>query len=290
MRVQLVPRGLTNSRLRFGALLGSAVVALAQPLAAAPAWQANLTKDPPGNFPPPRSLHANYVFGWSGFTAATAEVQFSRASDRFQLQGTGHTTGLVRALWKYDVNYRANSDASNLRPIDATQVDGYRAKKVTTQLTFVGNTVHRTRFDTPGPSPAKPKDFTFPNLYDLLTSMLYVRSQPLAERSSCRVVVYPATNAYLVTATVLGREKVSVRAGKYNAIKIAVQLKRVGKNLELEPHRKFRRATVWVSDDSDRIILRIEAQIFVGTVFAELQSVRFDDQQPKPPAEGEEGT
>jgi len=44
----------------------------------------------------------------------------------------------------------------------------------------------------------------------------------------------------------------------------------------LQPHRKFRRATIWVSDDTDRILLRIEAQVFVGTVFAELQSVRFD--------------
>jgi hypothetical protein len=69
---------------------------------------------------------------------------------------------------------------------------------------------------------------------------------------------------------------VTVRAGTYNAIKVDLQLKRVGKNLELEPHRKFRRATVWLSDDANRIPLRIEAQIFVGTVFAELQAMRFD--------------
>jgi Protein of unknown function (DUF3108) len=56
-----------------------------------------------------------------------------------------------------------------------------------------------------------------------------------------------------------------------------LQLSRIGKNRELEPHRKFRRATVWLSDDSDRLLLRIQAQIFVGTVFAELQSVEFDD-------------
>jgi Protein of unknown function (DUF3108) len=54
-------------------------------------------------------------------------------------------------------------------------------------------------------------------------------------------------------------------------------LKKLGKNLELEPHRKFRRATVWISDDSDRIILRIEAQVFIGTVFAELQSAHFEN-------------
>ena len=91
-----------------------------------------------------------------------------------------------------------------------------------------------------------------------------------------RVVVFPATSAYLATLTVVGREKVTVHAGNYKAIKIDLQLSKVGKNLELEPHRKFRRATIWISDDSDRVLLRAEAQIFVGTVFAELQSVRFD--------------
>jgi Protein of unknown function (DUF3108) len=90
-------------------------------------------------------------------------------------------------------------------------------------------------------------------------------------------VVYPATNAYLATATVLGREKISVRSGGYKAIKIDLQLKKVAKDLQLEPHRKFRRATIWVSDDADRIVLRIEAQVFVGTVFAELQSIHFDE-------------
>jgi hypothetical protein len=56
-----------------------------------------------------------------------------------------------------------------------------------------------------------------------------------------------------------------------------LKLSRVGKNLELQPHRKFRRASIWVSDDSDRLLLRAEAQIFVGSVFAELRSVRFEN-------------
>src|SRR5207244_12126256 len=95
--------------------------------------------------------------------------------------------------------------------------------------------------------------------------------------SVSRVAMYAATNAYLATVTVTGREKSSVRAGTYNAIKLDLRLKRIGKQLELEPHKKFRRATIWVSDDAERLILRIDAQIFVGTVFAELQSVRLDN-------------
>jgi len=142
---------------------------------------------------------------------------------------------------------------------------------------FTNNGVTCARTEGQGSAVStKTRDFSFPNLFDLHSAMLYLRSQPLRDRSIHRVVVYPASSAYLATITVLGREKVSVRAGNYTAIKMDLQLNRIGKKLDLEPHRKFRRATVWVSDDNDRILLRIEAQVFVGTVFAELESVRFD--------------
>jgi hypothetical protein len=114
-------------------------------------------------------------------------------------------------------------------------------------------------------------------LYDLHSAALYLRSQPLKEGNVYRLAIYPATNAYLASIKVIGRDKISVHAGTYNAIKLDLQLKRIGKHLELEPHKKFRRGTIWVSDDPERLILRVEAQIFVGTVFAELQSMRFDN-------------
>jgi len=68
-----------------------------------------------------------------------------------------------------------------------------------------------------------------------------------------------------------------VRSGNYNAIKMDLRLQRVNKKNELEAHRKFKRATIWLSDDNDRVLLRIESQIFVGAVTAELQSIRFDN-------------
>jgi len=114
----------------------------------------------------------------------------------------------------------------------------------------------------------------------MFSALLYLRSQPLRQGDVYRVVVYPATNAYLATLTVVGRERLAVEAGDFPAIKLDVQLKKIGKKGELEPHKKFRRASVWVSDDDDRLLLRIVASVFVGNVFAELQSVRFPTSQP----------
>lgn len=241
-------------------------------------WEATVSKDPPGNFPELRPLRASYRFGWSGFTAATGDVHVTKPSqDTFQLDGTGRTIGLVRALWKLDVNYQAVTSAGTLRPIEVDQTENYRSKKIATHLAFTNTGVTRKRTEGKGAAETKTRQFNFPNLFDLFSAMLYLRSQPLKDRSIYRVVAYPATNAYLATVTVIGREKISVHAGNYNAIKLDLQLKRIGKQRQLEPHRKFRRATIWVSDNTERLLLRIEAQVFVGTVFAELQSVRFDN-------------
>ena len=243
-------------------------------------WQAKLNKEPAGDFPPLRPLRASYRFGWSGFTAAAGDVHFTKPSgDRFKLDGTGRTTGLVRALWKLDVNYQAIANALTLGPIETRQTESYRSKKIVTHLTFTNGGVIRTRTEDKGKSETKTRQFNFPHLFDLFSAMLYLRSQPLKDHSVYRIVAYPATNVYLATVTVTGREKISVHAGSYNAIKLDLQLMRIGKHFELEPHRKFRNATIWVSDDSERLLLRIEAQVFVGTVFAELQSVRFDNNQ-----------
>jgi hypothetical protein len=240
-------------------------------------WEATLSKDPVGNFPELRPLRASYRFGWSGLTAATGDVHFTKPSEsKFQLDGTGRTIGLVRALWKLDLNYQAAANADTLRPIETQQIENYRSKKIATHLTFTNNGVTRARTEGNGGAEAKTRQFRFPDLFDLFSAMLYLRSQPLKDHSVYRVVAYPATNAYLATVTVIGRGKISVHAASYSAIKLDLQLKRIGKHRELEPHRKFRRATIWVSDDTERLLLRIEAQVFVGTVFAELQSVRFD--------------
>src|SRR4029077_5866154 len=241
-------------------------------------WQATLSKDPPGTFPELRPLPATYRFGWSGLTAATGEVHFNKPSgDKFQFDGTGRTIGFVRALWRFDVNHRAFANAETLHPIETQQTENYQSKKIVTNLMFTNSGVTRARTEGEGDAAGtKSRQFSFPNLFDLHSAALYLRSQPLRDRSVYHVVVYPATNAYLATVTVVGREKISVRAGTYKAIKLDLQLKRINKQLELEPHRKFRRATIWVSDNADRLLLRIEAQVFVGTVFAELQSAHFD--------------
>lgn len=261
----------------WAAILTSSAILLTKPASAAGDWPSTLTREARGNFPDLRPVRTTYVFGWSGITAATAEIYFHRGDQQtFVLEGRGRTVGLARVLWRFDLSYRSVANAQTLRPIEMHQVETARGKRIETNLEFSNAGVSRTRAEGNRATPAT-KDFTLENLNDLHSVLLYLRSQPLRDRSVYRVAVYPANSAYLATVTVLGREHIRVRAGSYNAIRLDLQLQRVSKKNELEPHRKFKRASILISDDNDRLLLRIEGQIFIGTVTAELQSARFEN-------------
>jgi len=243
--------------------------------AGAASWESTVTSSSPPAFPNPRPMHARYGFGWSGFPCASAEIQLNKAAgNRLQLGVTARTTGLARALWKFDATHVSMVEASTLHPISVQQVENDRGKKILTELSFNSAGVVSKVIETPG-SGTKVRRFDFPHLFDLQSALLYLRSQSLQERNVQRIVVYSATAPYLATVTVLGRERVTVPAGAYNAIKFDLQLNRI-KDGQLQPHRKFRRASAWLSDDPDRVLLKIEAQVFIGSVLCELQGVDYD--------------
>src|SRR5205085_10113613 len=174
----------------------------------------------------------------------------------------------VRSLWDFDASPTSVVNGATLHAVEVKQVENVRNKKTVTELSFGAGGVTSKVTETPSKSAGpKVRRFDFPDLFDLQSGVLYLRSQPLQERSVQRIVVYPATSPYLATVTVLGRERLTVPAGTYNAIKLDLQLSKIGKDRELKPYKKFRRATAWFADDGDRILLRIEAQVFVGTVF-----------------------
>jgi len=258
---------------RIGLVTALVFLATAPAFSADSNWESTVTSSSPPTFPNPRPMQARYGFGWSGFPCATAEIRLSKGSGRIQLDVGARTTGLARALWKFDATHTSSVDAESLRPIAVRQIENDRGTHILTELSFSQTGVVSKVTETPGPEP-KVRRFDFPRLFDLQSAMLYLRSQSLQERNVQRIVAYSATAPYLATVTVLGRERVTVPAGTYNAIKFDLQLNRI-KDGQLQPHRKFRRATAWLSDDADRVMLKMEAQVFIGSVVCELQSVDF---------------
>jgi hypothetical protein len=216
-----------------------------------------------------------YRFGWSGFPAARAEINFQLGHGVYQSDATGGTYGFPRTLFRLDVIHRSTTDRVTLRPVHLFQEERYRAETVRTTVDYKPDRLIALREVTPQKSPPKPITFDLTPVFDMQSAVLWLRSTPLQPGQKETLIVWPSNAPYLATVTVLGREPIRVAGEERPAIKLDLQLKRIDKKtLQLKEHKKFKSGRAWLSDDELRVPLRVEADIFIGYVYAELESVQ----------------
>ena len=256
-------------------LFGSTQEVRADP---SPAWARSLTSDKgPGKFTALPAIRLAYRFGWSGIQAATADIHlFSPTRNTLEMDASGATSGFPRTLFRLDINHQATENKSTLRPIHFFQEEKYRSETVKTNVDFDADQVTGLREKIPSDHPPKPTVFKFSPVFDMTTALLWVRSQPLADGDSESIVVWASNAPYLAMIKVVGRDTITVGGKKQNAIKLDLTLKRIDKKMQLKDHKMFKSGRGWLSDDDKRVPLRIEADIFIGYVFAELESMQLE--------------
>ncbi len=242
-----------------------------------PSWSASLTsKKGPGNFAPAPEMRVTYRFGWSGIPAAKASFHFfSPTQQLIETEVKASTTGLARALFKLDVYHKAMANSKTLMPINFFQEEKYRSETIKTTVDFKSDELVGTREKSPGTEPIKTNIFKFTPVFDLQTALLWIRSQPLEDGEQECLVVWASNAPYLATVRVVDREPIELNGQKRKAIKLELSLKGIDKQMGLKEHKLFKSGRGWLGDDETRIPLRIEADIFVGYVFAELESVQI---------------
>lgn len=256
-----------------------------------PKWLNRVEPPPdPATLTDPRPFKAVYRLTWGSLTAARAEANCTLPDDGATIRTTlkTATVGVTRSLWQMDAEHVALADRATQRPILIEEVDKREQKDITSRVDFTPDgatrsvrTTYKDASPTPAPSKGKPKTFLYPNMLDMHSALLHLRGVPLANGQSHVVLIMTVTNPYLVTLKALGRETLEIKAGKRAAIRCSLALGKISKNGELLPQKKFKSATVWISDDAERTLLRAEVKIFVGTVTMELESIQFQAAPPR---------
>lgn len=267
------PRGIICAAALALGLLSS------QPVSGA-GWEEQVSPVTPGDFPALATpFRATYRIGWGGITAARAEMVIKRvSSDTYEFRADTATVGAARGLWPLDATILSTVNASRLRPIRLEQTEERADRTLRESVRFDGNGAERTRTTIPKSSGLVPrtesKRFDSPALQDFMSAFLFLRSQSLGNGETRTVAVMSPSVPYLMAMTVRNREEITTRAGKFRAIRMSVDsIQRVKDDGTLMPHKRFRSATVWISDDANRQILRVQSQVFIGSVFLELESV-----------------
>jgi hypothetical protein len=243
-----------------------------------PDWSGSLTTGKgPGNFAPPPPMRLAYRFGWVGLQAAEAKIHlFSQTPTTFEIDATGATSGLARTLFELDIYQQTIENKMTLRPIHVFQEEKYRSETVRTNVDFESNQLTGLREKIPNNYPDMPKMFNFSPVFDIASALLWVRSQPLSDDETESIVVWASNAPYLVTVSVLGRDTIKVNGHEERAIKVDLKLNGIDSKMHLKEYKQFKGGRGWLSDDAKRIPLRIEADIFIGYVFGELESVQVE--------------
>lgn len=254
-------------------------------LTADPAWRKEITAAaaPAAVRPMPPAV-LDFEVSWKGLLDA-GKLRIDFAPDDANKPGvlvvrsTAASTGAASALFPYRSHFWSEVHPATLRPRFFHAVETDRREKIDTTVQYRPRQVGFVEISENLKNRKTAREqgvFRFEPVYDMFSAMLFVRSQRLAPGDRITLVVQPFKTPYLVRVRVIARELHMDRP----TLRLAVAMRKIDRDtLELRPYRKMRReATLWLSDDADRVPLELRAAVFIGDVRAVL--TRFRKLQP----------
>ena len=100
---------------------------------------------------------------------------------------------------------------------------------------------------------------------DLLTSLYYVRANPLQVGKDITFDIVNREEQYPLVVKVLGKETVKTAAGKFNCWVVEPQFR--GEGIFVAKGKSLK---VWLTDDAYRMPVKMAVEVFIGSVSAEL--------------------
>ena len=109
------------------------------------------------------------------------------------------------------------------------------------------------------------------NSFDMLSSFLYgrsLKSSELKKKESLYIDIFLDEEIYNMEVIFLGEETINTEIGNIKCLKFSpkVQVGRVFKNED--------DLTIWVSDDKNHLLIKVELEIWVGSINATITSAK----------------
>ncbi|OEY73712.1 DUF3108 domain-containing protein [Salegentibacter salarius] len=208
------------------------------------------------------------------FNASYATLEVDETSIQgesvYHIKGRGKSTGLLHWFFKVDDNYQTYIDKENGKPykfIRKIDEGGYTKDL---EIDFDHSENKAYVFDR-----KHDENHTYttkPNVHDMLSAFYYIRNNikndELRPGDEMRLNLFIDDENMDFKLRFLGREVIKTKFGKVATLKFRpyVMAGRVFKEKES--------LTFWVSDDANRIPLKIEANLAVGSLDADLDSYK----------------
>ncbi len=216
-----------------------------------------------------------YEISWRIFKAGEASIRVEnhKSSDGppyWQATVNANSTGFVSKLYKVEDKYvsRFDNGAMCSQFIHKTVHEGRRHRSI--RIDF-----HRDRklavlkeTDLANNQFLRQAEHPIPGcVYDVVSALFYVRSQPLEVGKSLQVHINDGAQTLPIYVEVQAKEEVKTDAGTFRTIRVEPKV------FDGSLFRRSGRMWIWISDDPQRMLIQLKAKVFVGTITAALQGV-----------------
>lgn len=187
-----------------------------------------------------------------------------------------------RDVWPIEVSGRTRGLASALHDIEATFVsyfdpdDGESAGWDQDESVNGQDTQERVRYAGASASVRRVRDgkvtnatrSVAPGAHDILSAIFLLRTRELVEGSPISIPVFTGKQNWNLEGSVVGREAIEVGGRRWDTIVVRCRTKFDGK------FSSDRDVVIWLSADSRRIPVKVEADFLIGTMRATLERYR----------------
>jgi hypothetical protein len=214
-----------------------------------------------------------YKMSYSGFLRAGSAILEVNETELFgkkvyHTKGTGWTSGPVKWFFEVDDKYESYFDKDSIKPyLFKRKIDegGYKKHRITS-FNYDSNKAYVQDF-------IKQKDssISFKSVQDMMSSFYYLRNTKTAnlkKGDEIALDMFMDSQVYPFKLRFLGREILKTKFGKVNSLifRPLVQSGRIFKAQES--------VTIWITDDANKIPIKMMASLSVGSLRAELEEYK----------------
>jgi hypothetical protein len=202
---------------------------------------------------------------------AVGEIGEFEGKKAVVVKSRANTAGAAALLKRIVDEATTVIDVENGRPLKLDTYVEQGTKKTTATAKFVGSIadVTYTRNDDPVPHNYK-INFGKETVHDTHSAMAQIRGWRPTLGTTRQVFVIGGRRLWRVDVKFLGTETIGSSMGNRRAIKFEGSSFRAKANFTVESDKPARTFTVWLTDDADRVPLKVVAHTELGDVSVEL--------------------
>ncbi|WP_334056145.1 DUF3108 domain-containing protein [Polaribacter sp. P097] len=214
-----------------------------------------------------------YKMSYSGFLragSAILEVDESEINGKkvYHTKGKGWTSGMIKWFFQVEDLYESYFDQVETKPYlfkRKINEGGYKKHRITS-FNYHSNQAYIQDFIA-----QKDTTVAFSNVQDVLSSFYFLRNQDvsnLTKGEEIKLDMFLDSQVYPFKLKFLGEEVIKTKFGKVNTLifRPLVQSGRVFKEQES--------VTIWITDDANKIPIKMKASLTVGSLRAELEEYK----------------